>query len=158
MSKPIGNLEEEALKRKERLKSLKRKFNETSDDTTEMKESNNSTKQAIPKPTFRSYRKDDDENVDVTESITEITEIKDQLDEMKTPLEIEDIEVNNLAPKKIDFDLKRAIAKKLQKLEKRTQIAISELIRLRLMSQKDEDFVKNVNVGAKEAAQNIDSD
>jgi coiled-coil domain-containing protein 12 len=77
---------------------------------------------------------------------------------MKTPLEITDIEVSNLAPKKIDFDLKRAISKKLQKLEKRTQMAISELIRMRLKSQNDEDFVTNINVGASEAAHTVDSD
>ena len=35
----------------------------------------------------------------------------------------------NLAPRKIDWDLKRDIAKKLEKLERRTQRAIAELVR-----------------------------
>ncbi|KAF7245739.1 Coiled-coil domain-containing protein 12 [Varanus komodoensis] len=35
----------------------------------------------------------------------------------------------NLAPRKPDWDLKRDVAKKLEKLEKRTQRAIAELIR-----------------------------
>lgn len=35
MSKPLGNLEEEAFKRKERLKNLKRKFEEHKDDKSE---------------------------------------------------------------------------------------------------------------------------
>jgi coiled-coil domain-containing protein 12 len=37
--------------------------------------------------------------------------------------------LSNLAPRKIDWDLKRNIAKKLNKLEKRTQKAIVEMIR-----------------------------
>ncbi|KAL5509361.1 hypothetical protein EMCRGX_G004721 [Ephydatia muelleri] len=38
----------------------------------------------------------------------------------------------NLAPRKIDWDLKRDIAKKLEKLERRTQRAIVELIRTQI--------------------------
>ena len=78
---------------------------------------------------------------------------------MKTPLEINDIDVSNLAPRKIDYDLKRAIAKRLQKLEKKTQMAISELIRDRLKSQNEDLNIASLNVGAKEAAQkDVDSD
>jgi len=36
--------------------------------------------------------------------------------------------LTNLAPKKIDWDLKRDISKKLDKLERRTQKAILELL------------------------------
>ena len=35
-----------------------------------------------------------------------------------------------LAPRKPDWDLKRDVAKKLEKLERRTQRAIAELIRM----------------------------
>ena len=35
----------------------------------------------------------------------------------------------NLAPRKPDWDLKRDVAKKLEKLERRTQRAIAQLIR-----------------------------
>lgn len=53
----------------------------------------------------------------------------------------------NLAPRKPDWDLKRDVAKKLAKLEKRTQRAIAVLIRERLMETKqgDVDLVKAVN-------------
>lgn len=53
----------------------------------------------------------------------------------------------NLAPRKPDWDLKRDVAKKLAKLEKRTQRAIAVLIRERLMEtkQEDVDLVKAVN-------------
>lgn len=37
-------------------------------------------------------------------------------------------DLTKLAPKKIDWDLKRNIAKKLEKLERKTQVAIAELI------------------------------
>ena len=36
----------------------------------------------------------------------------------------------NLAPRKPDWDLKRDVAKKLEKLERRTQKAIADLIRM----------------------------
>lgn len=76
---------------------------------------------------------------------------------MKEPLEVKDIDISNLAPRKVDFDLKRAINKKLQKLEKRTQKAISELIRERL--NKQDDLLEQVNVGARDLqVQNNDVD
>lgn len=43
-----------------------------------------------------------------------------------------EVDLLNLAPQKIDWDLKRDIAPKLDKLERRTQRAIAELIRERL--------------------------
>lgn len=79
---------------------------------------------------------------------------------MKKPLEVKDIDITNLAPKKVDFDLKRAINKRLQKLEKRTQKAISELIRERL-NQGETTLLENVNIGAQETqkyAEDDDSD
>lgn len=39
-----------------------------------------------------------------------------------------DQDLINLAPRKPDWDLKRDVAKKLEKLERRTQRAIAELI------------------------------
>lgn len=118
------------------------------------------------RPIFRNYRKEEDnpniiDDVKITE-ITELPGVKQQLDEMKSPLEITDIDVTNLAPRKVDFDLKRSIAKKLQKLEKRTQKAISELIRQRLNNQDDNNFAMNVNLGAQEtqnaSSKDVDSD
>eukprot|EP00038_Savillea_parva_P001110 m.101470 g.101470 ORF g.101470 m.101470 type:complete len:126 (+) comp10392_c0_seq3:161-538(+) len=48
----------------------------------------------------------------------------------------EDVDLLNLAPQKIDWDLKRDIAPKLEKLERRTQRAIAEIINERLASEK----------------------
>jgi coiled-coil domain-containing protein 12 len=73
-------------------------------------------------------------------------EVKTQLETMQTPLIIEEIDITNLAPRKPDWDLKRDVAKKLQKLERRTQKAIAELIRERL-KEGQENILQIVNVG-----------
>lgn len=67
---------------------------------------------------------------------------------LQQPLEIEDIDITNLAPRKPDWDLKRDVAKKLDRLERRTQKAIAELIRERLKMNQFEDISQAVNVGA----------
>ena len=54
----------------------------------------------------------------------------------------EDVDLTTLAPRKPDWDLKRDVAKRLEKLEKKTQKAIVELIRERL---KEEDLASAVN-------------
>ncbi|XP_074139208.1 coiled-coil domain-containing protein 12 isoform X2 [Sminthopsis crassicaudata] len=61
--------------------------------------------------------------------------VKDQLEAAKPEPIIEEVDLANLAPRKPDWDLKRDVAKKLEKLEKRTQRAIAELIRERLRGQ-----------------------
>ena len=65
-------------------------------------------------------------------------------------------DITNLAPRKPDWDLKRDVAKKLEKLERRTQKAIAELIRERL-KKGQEDLVTSVNIGAS-TNQNLDVD
>ncbi|CDR18960.1 unnamed protein product [Oncorhynchus mykiss] len=55
--------------------------------------------------------------------------VKEQLDAAKPESVIEEVDLANLAPRKPDWDLKRDVAKKLEKLERRTQKAIAELIR-----------------------------
>uniref|UniRef100_A0A673TW92 Coiled-coil domain containing 12 n=2 Tax=Suricata suricatta TaxID=37032 RepID=A0A673TW92_SURSU len=63
--------------------------------------------------------------------------VKEQLEAAKPEPVIEEVDLANLAPRKPDWDLKRDVAKKLEKLEKRTQRAIAELIRERLKGQED---------------------
>ncbi|XP_076774131.1 coiled-coil domain-containing protein 12-like [Arvicanthis niloticus] len=66
--------------------------------------------------------------------------VKEQLEAAKPEPVIEEVDLANLAPRKPDWDLKRDVAKKLEKLEKlekQTQRAIAELIRERLKSQED---------------------
>lgn len=73
--------------------------------------------------------------------------MKDQLDSAKTGVVIDELDISNLAPRKPDWDLKRDVAKKLEKLERRTQKAIAELIRERL-KQRQEDLAGVVSAGA----------
>lgn len=74
------------------------------------------------------------------------TEVLPQLEAMKQPMQIEEIDLSNLAPRKPDWDLKRDINKKLEKLERRTQRAIAELIRERLKEGQTDSLLASVNV------------
>lgn len=101
------------------------------------------------RPKFRSYKPEDEK---LKESlVTEAKpgdvskEIKDQLDAAKSKVVVEELDITNLAPRKPDWDLKRDVAKKLEKLERRTQKAIAELIRDRL-KQRQEDLAELVNM------------
>ena len=68
---------------------------------------------------------------------------------------MESLDFTNLVTKKPDWDLKRDIAPKLEKLEKRTQKAIAELIRERL---KEEDLANAVAAGTSAALAEEDED
>lgn len=63
-------------------------------------------------------------------------------------------DITNLAPRKPDWDVKRDVAKKLERLDRRTQKAIAELIRERL-KKGQEDLAMSVNIGAS-VSQNLD--
>ncbi|XP_044727261.1 coiled-coil domain-containing protein 12 [Chrysoperla carnea] len=140
MSEPkIGSLEDEALKRKERLLALKRKRNH--EEQNEKDNENNSNKETLPKPKFRSYQPEDDSLkqalIPAGKPANIQDEVKDQLAAGKSRVVIEELDIQNLAPRKPDWDLKRDVAKKLEILEKRTQRAIAELIRDRLKQRQD---------------------
>ncbi|EHA98666.1 Coiled-coil domain-containing protein 12 [Heterocephalus glaber] len=81
--------------------------------------------------------------------------VKEQLEAAKPEPVIEEVDLANLAPRKPDWDLKRDVAKKLEKLEKRTQRAIAELIRERLKGQED-SLASAVDASAEQEA--CDSD
>lgn len=85
----VGNLEQEALKRKERLEKLKRKRNEATD-----------------KPIFRNYKPDNEEHESIAENV-EIgaveKQVEEQIEAMKQPIVVDEIDISNLAPRKIDW-------------------------------------------------------
>ncbi|XP_055381273.1 coiled-coil domain-containing protein 12 [Condylostylus longicornis] len=130
----INSLEEEALKRKKRLENLKRKAENEKD-----------THKDNLKPKFRSYKpldktlKEDSQEENGKDTGIE-EQIQDQLELLKTPITIDEIDITNLAPRKQDWDLKRDISKKLEKLEWLTQKAIAELIRERLKMNQESIF------------------
>ncbi|CAL4165031.1 unnamed protein product, partial [Meganyctiphanes norvegica] len=75
--------------------------------------------------------------------------IQQQLEDGEKAKDEVEVEIANLAPKKITYDLKRGIQDKLDKLERRTDKAIAELIRQRLKEGKQQDFFIAVNAGAR---------
>ncbi|OXU30519.1 coiled-coil domain-containing protein 12 [Nasonia vitripennis] len=144
----VGTLVEEALKRKQRLQSLKRKKDESAQDK--------SITDKLPAPRFRSYKPQD-------ESLKKIAledakagdveaEVQDQLEAATAKPVIEELDISNLAPQKPDYDLKRHVAKKLDKLTRRTQKAIAELIMDRLKAE--QDLATAVNIGSEVSSKN----
>ncbi|XP_026755455.1 coiled-coil domain-containing protein 12 [Galleria mellonella] len=137
----IGNLEEQALKRKERLKNLKRKLpgdNNSTNDTT------NEIAVPLPKPKFRSYKPQDEtlqeSKLEDAQPTDVEDEVKDLLEAGKEKVVLQDLDISSLAPRKPDWDLKRDVAKKLEKLERRTQKAIAELIWERLKQGSEDNL------------------
>ncbi|XP_050667707.1 coiled-coil domain-containing protein 12 [Leptidea sinapis] len=132
----FGNLEEEALKRKERLKNLKRK----NPNSTEVKNEG----VLLPKPKFRSYKPQDEllqeSKLKEAEPAKVDEEIKDLVEAGKEKVVLQDLDITSLAPRKPDWDLKRDVAKKLERLERRTQKAIAELIWERLKEGTEENL------------------
>jgi len=132
----VGHLEEEARKRKERLKALRQKLQGSEAEEI------NSLANPLPRPAFRSYHPKDEQLQEAARpmplpaNIEE--EISDTLEQGQVKTLLEDVELTNLAPRKPDWDLKRDCASKLHKLERRTQRAIAELILERLGNKEDD--------------------
>lgn len=153
---PIGSLEEQALKRKERLKNLKRKIERN--DTEEKQQSNHSEngKSHLPSPAtllkesgsaVSSPEEEESDSTAETKLRNEdvVSVITSQLETLKAPLIVDEIDIQNLAPRKPDWDLKRDVAKKLELLDRRTQRAIAEIIRDRLRSNHGDVDLQAVN-------------
>ncbi|RUS17666.1 cwf18 pre-mRNA splicing factor-domain-containing protein [Endogone sp. FLAS-F59071] len=135
-------MEDEAKTRKERLEALrKRKFRnyETSSDTLRPHTDQDSTVET--------------EVHNITAQVLEEAEKKQQ----------EEVDLFNLAPKKPNWDLKRDVEKKLARLDRRTQTAVAELIRIRLKGESDKTanlagVVANAVQVQKSGAQEMDDD
>lgn len=156
--KLVGRMEDEALKRKERLKALK------SGQVNKIKEKSAAEAEGADdvalKPIFRNYTPSDSTlkpGVLPKPNLVEIeNEIKEQLENARPQALIEsEIDLATLAPQKIDWDLKRDAEKKLKILEKRTQNAIIELIKERLKETKSTDFAEMVSVGARQMSSSL---
>lgn len=150
---PIGSLEEQALKRKERLKNLKRKAQTKDTGSATNPTSNEKEKSTLPLPAVLA---DSGAIESTTVNDTEMTEIElknedviskisTEVEALKTPIVIDEIDIQNLAPRKPDWDLKRDVKKKLDILERRTQRAIAELIRDRLQLNRGNVDLQAVN-------------
>lgn len=146
-----GSLEEQAATRRQKLLALKRKRDGISDSNESTSQHHKNGQEALPTPIFRSYKPADEKLQDNVlseigpENIGE--QVKDQLESAKAKIVLDQLDVTTLAPRKPDWDLKRDIAKKMEKLERQTQRAIAELIRDRL-NEGNEDLASIVNAGA----------
>lgn len=158
----VGNLEDESLKRKERLKALKRgQVKKIGTENTE--DFSENLLDHFPKPIFRNYAPKDEglqPGVLPKPKLIEIeNEIKEQLSNGKpVPLIENEIDLTTLAPQKIDWDLKRDAEKRLRVLEKRTQKAIVELIKDRIKAQKNADFAELISIGTRDMNLKNDGD
>ncbi|XP_047628550.1 coiled-coil domain-containing protein 12 [Phacochoerus africanus] len=141
----VGRLEEEALRRKERLKALRektgRKDKEDGEPKTKQLREGEEEGEKHRELRLRNYVPEDEDlkrrRVPQAKPVAVEEKVKEQLEAAKPEPVIEEVDLANLAPRKPDWDLKRDVAKKLEKLEKRTQRAIAELIRERLKGQED---------------------
>ncbi|XP_028934249.1 coiled-coil domain-containing protein 12 [Ornithorhynchus anatinus] len=153
----LGRLEEEALRRKERLNALREKTGRKAKEESEPKGKHRKEEEGEPERhrelKLRNYVPQDEElkkrKVPQARPASVEERVKDQLEAAKPEPIIEEVDLANLAPRKPDWDLKRDVAKKLDKLEKRTQRAIAELIRERLRGQ-DEDLASAVGSAKQE--------
>lgn len=77
-------------------------------------------------------------NVDTVE--TRVLEINKQVTEENSKLVGQELDLENLAPRKPNWDLKRDLEKKMKRLDKLTAIAMAEIIRERLIASHDLDL------------------
>ncbi|CAN9514281.1 unnamed protein product [Ophioblennius macclurei] len=147
MEKGVVSLQEQALKRKERLKALRDKQlhgREPSEGEPESKKATveEATEEKHRELKLRNYTPEDEElkerQVPKAKPASVEDKVKDQLEAANPEPIIEEVDLVNLAPRKPDWDLKRDVAKKLEKLKRRTQRAIAELIRDRLRGSEEE--------------------
>ncbi|XP_072316221.1 coiled-coil domain-containing protein 12 [Eucyclogobius newberryi] len=143
--KSVGSLQEQALKRKERLKALKNKHlqgHEDGEPENKRAAFEEDTEEKHKELKLRNYAPEDEElrerQIPKAKPASVEDKVKDQLEAANPEPIIEEVDLANLAPRKPDWDLKRDVAKKLEKLERRTQRAIAELIRERLQGSEEE--------------------
>ncbi|XP_072184347.1 coiled-coil domain-containing protein 12 [Excalfactoria chinensis] len=142
----LGRLEEEARRRQERLRALRQRAmqnnNSGEPETKKFKEDEEEETVKHREIILRNYDPEDEElkkrKLPPAKPASVEDNVKDQLEAAKPEPIIDEVDLTNLAPRKPDWDLKRDVAKKMEKLEKRTQRAIAELIRERLKGQEEE--------------------
>ncbi|XP_039270852.2 coiled-coil domain-containing protein 12-like [Styela clava] len=130
----VGSLEEQARKRREKLMAMRKRAADKDAVSSDAKHPKEETNAELK---LRNYIPLDENLVSNEQGkvkpVHVETEVSEQLDKATPTLTVKDeVDLLNLAPRKIDWDLKRDIKGKLDKLERRTQRAIAELIRDRL--------------------------
>uniref|UniRef100_A0A8C3DJK6 Coiled-coil domain containing 12 n=1 Tax=Corvus moneduloides TaxID=1196302 RepID=A0A8C3DJK6_CORMO len=140
----LGRLEEEALKRRERLKALRQRTlqnQESGEPESKIPREDEEEEPVKHKEIkLRNYDPEDEElkkrKLPPGKPASVEDTVKEQLEAAKPEPIIDEVVGKRGAG--IPEDLKRDVSKKLEKLEKRTQRAIAELIRERLKGQEEE--------------------
>ncbi|KAK6743490.1 hypothetical protein RB195_010635 [Necator americanus] len=151
MDTETSSMEAAALARKKRLLEMKSRMHGVEMKEEDYEEEEQATKKSkSEEKLFRSYQpisnalgkvEQPRPKLDIVEEV-----IASHLEDTKNTKAVETVDLSTLAPKKIDWDLKRDIEARLQKLERRTQKCIAELIRQRLAEGKG-DLASTVNAG-----------
>ncbi|EFO86983.1 hypothetical protein GCK72_015155 [Caenorhabditis remanei] len=148
------SLEAAAKARKRRLLAMKSKIHGVEMQEEDYDQGETSTKKNRENGReFRNHKPDEAVGTQNTALDLDIVqrEITDHLKDVLHEKAIDSVDLAMLAPKKIDWDLKRDIESKLQKLERKTQKAVATIIRQRLAEGKG-DLAATVNAAA---AQNL---
>merc|ERR1712062_385762 len=124
----IGGMQDAAKKRRERLMAARAKRKGGNEDDKEE-----------PSLKLRNYRPIDEKiHRDEVEHVDEHVENLEEEAKADAPgAETNELGLITLAPKRPDWDLKRAIEPRLDRLKKKTERAIAELIRDRLRETND---------------------
>uniref|UniRef100_A0A6Q2XIS0 Coiled-coil domain-containing protein 12 n=1 Tax=Esox lucius TaxID=8010 RepID=A0A6Q2XIS0_ESOLU len=149
MEQSVGSLQEQALKRKERLKALRgrqlqgRDGDDGEPDCKKDRAEEEAEEERHRELKLRNYTPEDEElrvrQVPKAKPASGKYSHQQSLGKGRSGWgDIFQGDLANLAPRKPDWDLKRDVAKKLEKLERRTQKAIAELIRDRLKGSEEE--------------------
>ncbi len=124
----------------------------------------NNNKDTILQIYFRNYIPNNKNFlIDKLEYFDKISEIENQFEKKmrKSVKDFINLEKNplNIVPKKNNSDLKRSLAKKLEKLNRKTEIAILEIIKENLKKQKSEEteMRDDDNENEKESVKNVNS-
>ncbi|CAJ0946763.1 unnamed protein product, partial [Mesorhabditis belari] len=134
--------EKASMDRKKRLLAMRSRINGVEMKEEDYQEGDELTKRSQQSErTFRNYNPSSEEvakgeNATFDYNIVE-KEIAEHLEDTQNTELPEQIDPSTLQPKKLDWDLKRNNEKRLQKLERRTQRAIAEIIRERLRETGD---------------------
>ena len=110
----------------------------------------NAEAEETEEPSSKRAKTSDDKPKSKLEEALEKTKQEVQAGTTTTATSKEDATLTAMAPKKINWDLKRDIQPKLDKLEKRTQKAIVQLLRERLAREADEAAAQDDDNGSKE--------
>ncbi|KAH7731596.1 coiled-coil domain-containing protein 12-like isoform 1 [Aphelenchoides avenae] len=131
-SEQLSELELIAKQRKQRLQQLRKGAKPKDDERSE--------EEVVPLA-FRSYKPID---TSIGESAAQLgakvdlavveEKVRDEIQDTHTTKINDNLDLSTLAPRKVDWDLKRGVQEKLDKLERKTQSAIAQIIRDRLQA------------------------